>query len=112
MKKKRPFEKNINAVLPAAIRAVEREIDRSQDTHGQFQSPHEAIAVIREEYLELEREIFHGSKNKAIIEAVQLAAMAVRFACEFNPECPCIKNDIAKHFSSDTGTPALQYGGG
>ena len=112
MKKKHPFEKNVNAVLPTALKAVEREIDRSQNIHGQFQSPHEAIAVIREEYLELEREIFHGSKSKALVEAVQLAAMAVRFACEFNPDCPCIKNDMKKHFPSDTGTAALQYGGG
>lgn len=66
-----------------------------------FASTHEAIAVIREEYLELEKEVFWGEKecleiyealgeNAAIqhhkdrmrSEAIQLAAMCVRFAQE------------------------------
>ena len=66
-----------------------------------FNSTHEAIAVIREEYLELEKEVFWGEKECLEIyeavgesealefhkdrmrsEAIQLAAMCVRFVQE------------------------------
>ncbi len=53
---------------------------------GDFESYHEGIAVIREEYLELEREVFWGEKGHTDpiyrqnmrAEAIQLAAMAVK----------------------------------
>ena len=56
-----------------------------------FASKAEAIAVIREEYLELENEVFWGKKkaadtkewkDKMRAEAVQLAAMTLRFIQE------------------------------
>lgn len=56
-----------------------------------FSSEAEAIAVIREEYMELEKEVFWGKKesanekewkDKMRAEAVQLAAMAIRFIQE------------------------------
>lgn len=56
-----------------------------------FASEAEAISVIREEYLELEQEVFWGKKkssdtkewkDKMRAEAVQLAAMAIRFVQE------------------------------
>ena len=56
-----------------------------------FASEAEAIAVIREEYLELEQEVFWGKKksantrewkNKMKAEAVQLACMAIRLIQE------------------------------
>ncbi len=56
------------------------------DEHGRMLSPHEAIAVIREEYLELEREVFHGEKGNSSYqyraqmraEAIQLGAMSAK----------------------------------
>ena len=56
-----------------------------------FASEAEGIAVIREEYLELENEVFWGKKkaantrewkNKMKAEAVQLACMAIRLIQE------------------------------
>lgn len=56
-----------------------------------FASEAEAIAVIREEYLELENEVFWGRKqsanekewkDKMRAEAVQLAAVCIRFIQE------------------------------
>ena len=56
-----------------------------------FASEAEGIAVIREEYLELEKEVFWGKKesanekewkDKMRAEAVQLTAMAIRFIQE------------------------------
>jgi hypothetical protein len=51
-----------------------------------FANQHEAIAVIREEYIELEKEIFLNQKNYNLLrqrkEAIQLAAMCVRLVNE------------------------------
>lgn len=48
--------------------------------HGnEFASTHEAIAVLREEYLELEQEVFHGTDRRRIREeALQVAAVAIK----------------------------------
>lgn len=48
--------------------------------HGdEFASAHEAIAVLREEYLELEQEVFHGTDRLRIRdEALQVAAVAIK----------------------------------
>lgn len=64
---------------------IKKEIERAETIHGSFHSLHEAIAVIREEYVELEEAIFCGvQKNQNIgevrAEAIQLAAMAVKLA--------------------------------
>ena len=61
---------------------VEDELTRAQSRFAPFASAHEAIAVIREEYLELERAIFHGSGGDALTEAIQLSAMAARYASD------------------------------
>lgn len=64
-----------------ALTEIHREYIRACERFGRFASPHEGIAVIREEYLELEREVFtsHPSNDRLRIEAMQLAAMAMRF---------------------------------
>lgn len=57
---------------------VSRELVRANSMFPSFSSAHEGIAVIREEYLELEHEVFHGTKEAAITEAIQLAAMGCK----------------------------------
>jgi hypothetical protein len=57
---------------------VAKELERANSKFPQFNSEHEGIAVIREEYLELEAEIFHGTVLSTRDEAVQLAAMACK----------------------------------
>ena len=68
--------------IPAKEQVV-REMFRGREMYGQYASTHEAVAVIREEYLEFEREVFHGTPEAAVKEAVQLAATAMRFVMEF-----------------------------
>jgi hypothetical protein len=60
---------------------VEAELHRATRRFGPLASPHEGIAVIREEYMELEREVYWGDGRgeAALAEAVQLAAMACRY---------------------------------
>jgi len=58
------------------------EIIRANEIHGiNFNSSNEAAGVVREEYLELEHELFHGDPERAREEAVQLAAVAVKTIC-------------------------------
>jgi hypothetical protein len=64
---------------------IKKEIERSEEIHGSFHSLHEALAVIREEYLELEEAIFWGvqkNQNTDAVrsEAIQLASMATKLA--------------------------------
>lgn len=60
-----------------------------------FNSTHEGLAVLREEYLELEQEIFWGKKmhptdhqQRIRIEAIQVAAMAIRIITELTTNDP------------------------
>lgn len=76
-----------------ALAAVNSELARAMRRFAPFASAHEALAVIREEYLEFEREVFHGTGADALTEAMQLAAMAVRYIVDIgdrgrNPEAP------------------------
>lgn len=73
--------------------SVLRELESAIKNFGRFASAHEGIAVIREEYLELEAEVFknqHRLRKEGKLEeigiirdnirkeATQLAAMAIR----------------------------------
>ncbi|HBT78110.1 MAG TPA: hypothetical protein DEB39_14570 [Planctomycetaceae bacterium] len=69
---------------------IREEMERAENLYGPFHSLHEALAVIREEYLELEQAIFWGNKNgnnKATVrlEALQVAAMATRLLMMLTP---------------------------
>ncbi len=50
--------------------------------HPKITTHHEAIALIREEYLELEQEVFKRKidKNEALKECVQLATLCKKYA--------------------------------
>lgn len=61
------------------IDTVLNELRRATEKFPKFNSPHEGIAVLREEYLELEREVFWGKQDLIKMEAIQVAAMALRF---------------------------------
>lgn len=64
---------------------VSWEFERASERFGKFNSIHEGIGVIREEYLELEKESFTKNRDyrKLRSEAIQLAAMAIRFIKDF-----------------------------
>lgn len=74
-----------------AVGMVLHELHEAMERFPKFASPHEGIAVIREEYLELEKEVFEnrGLLISARIEAMQLAAMAVRYIVD----CPVTRPD-------------------
>lgn len=73
-------------VYARALRDVGKELDRAIRKYPRFQSAHEGIAVLREEYLELETEVFKRPKKrrngKMREEAIQTAAMALRFVMD------------------------------
>lgn len=64
----------------SAIGDVMVELLRARAQHPiPLRSPHEGYAVLEEELLELRQEVFWGEKALAREEAVQVAAMALRF---------------------------------
>ena len=67
--------------VDVVLRLIRDELHSAMKQHNPMNSPHEAIGVIREEYKELEDEIFEKIQSKQMMkyEAVQLAAMCVRF---------------------------------
>lgn len=64
-----------------AIKEIARELERARKIFAPFNSAHEGYSIILEEKDELWEEIKvkHQSKNKMRKEAIQLAAMAIRF---------------------------------
>jgi len=69
--------------ISKAQKEIKKEYDRATQKFSSFKNGHEGIAIIREEYLELEREIFTKQSEydieKIRKEAIQLGAMALRF---------------------------------
>lgn len=65
---------------------VSKELDRALRKYPRFNSAHEGIAVIDEEFIELRLEVYKRPKKRKVQkmrrEAMQLAAMAMRFILE------------------------------
>ena len=61
------------------INSVLIELNKATTKHGPFHSTHEGYAVIKEELEELWDEVKVNNKEKARLEAIQVAAMAIRF---------------------------------
>lgn len=66
-----------------AVRDVSEEVQKAMRNWPEFNSAHEAYGVLTEEYRELEKEVFLNQKKRELDkmrkEAVQVAAMAIRF---------------------------------
>lgn len=74
-------------LLSRTLTEITTEVHRAKELFpSMFINQHEAIAVIREEYLELEQECFKNQKIYNLEaqrkEAKQLAAMAIRLMIE------------------------------
>lgn len=73
-------------VYSRALREISDELDKAIRKYPRFNSAHEGYSVLLEEVRELEREVFKRQKKrkpaKMRREAVQVAAMAVRFIIE------------------------------
>lgn len=66
------------------LREVLEELGRARGKFPPFNSAHEGLAVLHEEFLELQNEVYWGkSRGHSIeqqrVEAIQVAAMALRF---------------------------------
>jgi hypothetical protein len=57
---------------------VAQELQRATEKFGPMASGHEAVAVIEEEFLEFREAVFWG-RGDPRAEAIQLAAMALRY---------------------------------
>ena len=64
------------------IGAVETELDWATSNHGKFHSMHEAYAVLLEEVDEL-WDVIKSHRGDERKEAVQVAAVAIRFIMDF-----------------------------
>lgn len=64
------------------LKEILEELTKATEKFGPFNSMHEGYAVILEELDELWDEIKLNNLNKAREEAVQVAAMAIRFLCD------------------------------
>jgi len=80
------------------LREVGRELDAARRAHAAMASPHEGHSVIREEFEELWEHVKAdtGQSAAARAEAIQLAAMAVRYVVDLcqprvthGRHCPC-----------------------
>lgn len=69
---------------------VRDEVVRAIEKHGHFASPHEAHSIIEEEFEELWDEIKadRGYQQSAMDEALQVAAMAVKYIHAFRKGKP------------------------
>lgn len=58
------------------------ELERASAKFPPFHSQHEGFAVLKEEVDELWQEVKHGTPERAREEAIQVAAMAIRFVLD------------------------------
>ena len=65
--------------METAVGLVFAELRRAEEKFGGFASPHEGYAVLLEEVDELWHEVKHGTPGRQRAEAVQVAAMGLRF---------------------------------
>lgn len=62
-----------------AAQLVADELGKAQEKFPSMRSPLEGLAIIEEEVDELKQEVRHGTRDGMRGEAVQVAAMALRF---------------------------------
>ena len=78
-----------------AIHLIVQEYGRATNKNGPFHSAHEGYAVILEELDELKAEIWKNEQNrdydKMMREAVQVAAMGIRFIVDI-----CLKEIVGQ----------------
>lgn len=74
----------------AALSAIAAELNRAMEQYPPFASAHEGHSIIREEYVELEREVFMKRRSRQGLgdEATHLGAMAARLLADivYDPE--------------------------
>lgn len=73
-----------NGKYGEATEAVYNEVSRAKSIYQEdFNSTHEGFAVLKEEVDEMWDDVKANKKEEAVQEAIQVAAMAIRFIAEF-----------------------------
>ena len=62
-----------------AAAQVLTELFHAREKFPVMHSAHEGLAILEEEFLELRQEVFWGTRERQREEAIQVAAMAIRF---------------------------------
>lgn len=85
-----------------AFKLVSEELDRASLNHQNMHSTHEGYAIIKEELDELWDEVKdnNGSSHRGVSEAVQTAAMAIRYLIDL---CDDIEAENHNHKINQTG---------
>ena len=82
-------EELVNRAIARALILVQEELRSAQANNPPFNSAHEGLAVIQEEYEELKAEVFLNPRERSVPrmyqEAIQVAAMAIRFMVDVCP---------------------------
>lgn len=91
-REKNPFESEdlktpcLNSFQITVIGDVEKEIIQATSVWPPFNSSHEGYGILAEEFIELQQHVFTNQKRRDLVamrkEAIQVAAMAIRFAAE------------------------------
>ena len=68
-----------NITVDEITQLVLKELERAQKKFSSFNNPHEGYAVIKEELDELWDDVKQNNTGHACKEAIQVAAMAMRF---------------------------------
>lgn len=71
--------------IAMALIAVATECEWTHKVNGYFRSAHEGYAILKEEVDELWDAVRADDLDHAAMEAVQVAAMAIRFICDLAP---------------------------
>ena len=76
----------ITPLLQSIFKDIGNELGRAKRKHPDCPTLHHAMSVIREEYLELEKEVFTQNKDRAAInkEAIHLATTCIRLIMDAN----------------------------
>lgn len=82
MTTKHTIEVSGTAIQVSSFKAVIDELHRASKKNLPFNSAHEGYAVLKEEVDEMWDEIKTNNIVKAREEAIQVAAMAIRFLCD------------------------------
>ena len=87
--------------LDEVTKEVREELWKATNIYGPFASAHEGYAIILEEVDELKTEVWKSPKTRCVPrmreEAIQIAAMAMRFVvdiCDKNPVINLNANDL------------------
>lgn len=76
--------------IEEVMQLVKTEHSKAISCYPKFASAHEGLAVLEEEFEELKAEVFKNNRNRNYDdmrkEAIQVAAMAIRFVIDVAPK--------------------------